>query len=147
MLFPTLSALAFALLPRPAAAKCAFVTDPAPQPCNASNPNGPLCCAGGGPPSEDGLSCVPRRVNASNGEDEPHTYGGSVSNMCGFDSVCCSDTQMFQLAVNGGAIFTTFGDVNNAGGCPACYQNRACAPAAPRSRSPRAAHPINTTTC
>ena len=114
------------LQPRPAAASCSFVTDPAPQPCNASDPNGALCCAGGGPPSEDGLSCVPRPVNKSLGDDEPHVYTGSVANMCpGYDRVCCSDTQMFDLAVNGGAIFTTFGDVNNAGGCPACYQNRA----------------------
>jgi hypothetical protein len=119
-----------ALLFRPTISSCVFTQDPAPQPCNASDPNGPLCCAGGGPPSEDGSMCVPRPINSSMGEGEPHLYTGSY-NVCGFDNVCCSDTQMFALAVNGGAIFSTFGDVSSAGGCPACYQNRALHPPPP----------------
>jgi hypothetical protein len=108
---------------RSSSALCAFTQDPPPQPCNASDPNGPLCCAGGGPTSEDGYTCVPRPVNASMGEVEPHLYTGPF-NMCGFDNVCCSDFQMQSLAVNSDAIFATFGDIT-AGACPACYQNRA----------------------
>ena len=123
------------LQPRVARAFCSITQDPPPQPCNASDPTGPLCCAGGGPPSLDGSSCVPRPVNASRGEAAPHPYTGAVPNQCPqWDSVCCSDTQMQDFAVDVLGVYAEFGDIGD-GGCPACYQN--CASAHARALSAR----------
>ena len=109
--------------PRVARAACSITQDPPPQPCRNAAPSGPLCCAGGGPVSEDGMSCVPRPVNASRGEAAPHAYTGATPNQCPqWDSVCCSDTQMQNLAVDVLGLYAVFGDIGG-GGCPACYQN------------------------